>query len=140
MFDLFEYKYSESVTKYIDILYPRRFTLHKGPSGETVPKWMAENKNNKCDVFSVDGDHSYTGARTDILNAVKATKKGGWIILDDMDPGGETRKAFDSVFAEGKLVDKKCVEDKFIKIGHEDRYDDKNSRTLSSSWCTARVT
>jgi len=141
MFDLAQFDYSPSAKEYIEILYPRRFTLHKGNSQEVLPKWTAEHQTDKCHVFSIDGDHSYKGARVDILNAVKATRKGGLLILDDMNPGGPTRRAFESVLKDepGLLVNKQCVENVDLKVGYDDRYDETNARDMVMSWCTATV-
>jgi hypothetical protein len=110
---------------------------------------MEEGESNKCDIFSVDGDHSYEGARIDILNAIKATRKGGKIILDDMNPDGPTRKAFDSVLSLGRegtskeekvvLTDPRCVEDVYIRVGYKDRINGTNAREMCVSWCSATV-
>ena len=112
-----------------------------------------DESNNKCDVFSVDGDHSYDGAKIDILNAIRATKKGGKIILDDMTPGGPTRRAFDDVLLQDQsgtneerttddlvlLTDPRCVEDVYIRVGYEDRINGTNAREMYLSWCSATV-
>ena len=50
MFDLATFDYSETARKYIEALYPNQFTLHKGNSIVSVPKWTSENTE-KCDVF-----------------------------------------------------------------------------------------
>ena len=163
MFDRFEFDYSQSAMSYIEKLYPGRVELHKGDSTITVPEWtLAMEKSgateveeiNKCDVFSVDGDHSYEGARMDILNAARATKKGGKIILDDMYPDGPTRRAFENVLLLGRaaktgvveeeveqvvLTDPMCVEDVYIRVGYEDRINGTNAREMYLSWCSATV-
>ncbi|KAL9191410.1 hypothetical protein ACHAXT_001116 [Thalassiosira profunda] len=138
MFDIEDFTYSQTAKQYIEILYPRQFTLHTGDSKATVPRWTAEQTSEKCDVFSVDGDHSFEGARVDILNAIKATRKGGAIILDDVNPGGPTRQAFDSVLGENMLANVRCI-DAEIKVGYDDRTDSKHARTLPSAWCMATV-
>lgn len=141
MFDFAHYAYSEWAVNYINTLYPGMFTLHKGDSRSSVPESTAENAKMGvlCDVFSVDGDHTYEGALVDIKNAAKATRKGGFIILDDMNPGGPTRKAFDEVVKDGVLREPKCVEDVFMRVGYENRFDETNARELTMSWCTAKV-
>jgi hypothetical protein len=141
MFDLSAFEYSKTVEKYINVLYPGMFTLHAGDSRDTVPKWTEENTKHGiyCDVFSVDGDHTFEGALVDIKNAAKATRKGGNLILDDMNPNGPTRKAFDEVARDGLLEDVRCVEDIEIRVGYENRIDETNARELKMSWCTAKV-
>jgi hypothetical protein len=141
MFDLSAFEYSKTVEKYINVLYPGMFTLHAGNSRVTLPKWTEEYAKNGvyCDVFSVDGDHTYEGALIDITNAAKATRKGGNLILDDMNPNGVTRKAFDEVVRDGILGDVRCVEDVEIRVGYDNRIDETNARELKISWCTATV-
>jgi predicted O-methyltransferase YrrM len=139
MFDLATFDYSETARKYIEALYPNQFTLHKGNSVISVPKWTSENNTEKCDVFSIDGDHGFEGARIDILNAARATRNGGLIILDDMNPKGPTRKAFESALDAHVLADGKCIEIVHMKIGHVNRFDETNSRSMKMAWCMATV-
>ena len=142
MFDLSKFKYSKAVETYIKVLYPRMFTLHVGNSRSAVPRWIEDNAKNNglpCDIFSVDGDHTYEGALVDIKNAANATKKGGYIILDDMSPDGPTRKAFDEVVRDGILDEVKCVENLYTRTGYDNRLDETNARELMLSFCTAKV-
>ena len=141
MFDLSEFTYSKAVEKYINVLYPGMFTLHVGSSIDTVPRWTEENAKSEmyCDVFSVDGDHTHDGALIDIKNAIKATRKGGYLILDDMNQGGPTRQAFDEVVSEGLLHQVRCVESLNIRVGYENRFDETHARELEVAWCVAKV-
>ena len=141
MFDLATFEYSEIVEKYIKVLYPGMFTMYVGNSRDTVPRWIDDNVENglHCDIFSVDGDHTYEGALIDIRNAAKATKKGGYIILDDMNPENLTRKAFDEVVRGGILEEPKCVDNVYTEVGYENRLDKTRARGLKLSWCTAKV-
>ncbi len=138
MFDMFAYKYSQLSKEYIEALYPRRFVAYVGDSAITLPQWTLTHEKDKCDVFSIDGDHKYEGAKRDILNAAKATRKGGMLILDDMNQE-RTRRAFDEALAEGVLAHPKCMEDVLIRVGYADRSNETNARELRTSWCTASV-
>lgn len=147
MFDLNQFEYSITAKKYIETMFPGRFTYYPGNSLITLPQWTSNltkraspNEIEKCDVFSIDGDHSYEGALQDIRNAALATKQGGYIILDDMNPGSGTRKAFDKAVLVDKIIGQpKCVENVLIKVGYDDRTDITNARSLLISWCTAIV-
>ena len=147
MFDLSQFDYSATAKRYIETLYPGRFASHDGDSHVVLPGWTSgldgngndRGSDGRCDVFSIDGDHSHGGALTDIRNAVAATKRGGKVILDDMNPGGETRRAFDDAVDEKILGDPKCVEDVSIRVGYDDRSSVSNARTLVVSWCSATV-
>jgi hypothetical protein len=140
MFDLSEFAYSKTAVNYINTLYPGMFTLHAGNSRISVPEWTANVRNGLlCDIFSIDGDHSYEGALIDIKNAAKATKKGGYFILDDVNPGSPTREAFDAALKEGIVEEPRCVENVHFRIGYDNRFDETNARDLTMSWCTAKV-
>lgn len=140
MFDFFKYTYSPAALKYVETLYPGRFSIYKGDSHSTLPKWIAEKgTENLCDIFSVDGDHSFQGAKTDIQNAVIATRKGGKIILDDMSPVGQTRRAFEEALTANIIGAPRCVENVETVTGHIDRIDETNVRKVVLNWCTATV-
>jgi hypothetical protein len=146
MFDLNQYEYSSTAKTYIETMFPGRFTFYPGNSHVTLSQWTSNlttstSNEEKCDVFSIDGDHSYEGALQDIRNAALATKQGGYIILDDMNPGSGTRKAFDmAVNQVDKIIAQpKCVENVLIKVGYDDRTDITNARSLLISWCSAIV-
>ena len=139
MWDLLGWEYSPTAVKYIETLYPGKIEVIAGNSRREVPAWTGNNQNDLCDVFSVDGGHRYFEAHADILNAVKATKKGGIILLDDMNPGSDTRRAFDDVVNEGKMSNVQCVENVLQRVGYENRVDETNSREMLMSWCMATV-
>ena len=59
-------------------MFPRQMTFIKGDSSKTLLAY-AEQHPKSCDMFSVDGSHEYNAVKTDILNAIKATRPGGSI-------------------------------------------------------------
>jgi hypothetical protein len=62
-----------------------RFHFVMGSSFETVPWFTAKHGDQVvCDVFSIDGDHSYEGCITDLVNAFKLMNVGGIIVADDI--------------------------------------------------------
>ena len=46
----------------------KRLMLVKGNSQDTVPAFAVEHPETKCDILSVDGLHTFTGADSDIEN------------------------------------------------------------------------
>ena len=136
MFDFGEWSYSTDVASYLEAVFPRRFQVYYGDSTKILPEWMTKTQKKKCDIFSVDGNHSYKGTKADILNAAKASTKGGQIILDDMDVGKGPRKAFDELIQMGVIENPKCVSADML-VGYDDRYDTNNSRSMKLLWCTA---
>eukprot|EP00584_Thalassiosira_punctigera_P008523 CAMPEP_0172533782 /NCGR_PEP_ID=MMETSP1067-20121228/6366_1 /TAXON_ID=265564 ORGANISM="Thalassiosira punctigera, Strain Tpunct2005C2" /NCGR_SAMPLE_ID=MMETSP1067 /ASSEMBLY_ACC=CAM_ASM_000444 /LENGTH=330 /DNA_ID=CAMNT_0013318471 /DNA_START=23 /DNA_END=1015 /DNA_ORIENTATION=- len=137
-FDLLAWKYSPTAVKYLDALYPGKMKVVKGKSNRTVNPSNLRN-GEQCDVFSVDGGHRYFETSADIERAVEVTRKGGIILLDDMNPGSKTRAAFDNAVTKGLVEDPRCVEGVVQKVGYVDRVDETSARTMSLSWCMATV-
>jgi len=134
-FDFGEWAYSQTAISYVETLYPEgRLEFVKGNSAVTVPDWTQKN-GRICDLFSVDGDHVYEGVKVDIKNAIKATRPGGTIILDDMNPASDagTRRAFDDAVKAGLLIGNKCIECVRLDVSYIHRYDVTNVRQFF--WC-----
>ena len=136
-FDLAEFDYSETAQRLVGALYPDQLRLIVGRSETTVPRF-SKRHGRACDLFSVDGDHSYEGTSRDISNAVGATRPGGTLILDDMQNPGP-RRAFEESVRRGWLVAPKCVDGVPIDVSYVHRFDSSNVRRLNMSWCSARV-
>lgn len=136
-FDLPEFEYSETAQRLVGAVFPDQLRLVVGRSDATVPRF-SKRHGRACDLFSVDGDHSYEGTYRDISNAVGATRPGGTLILDDMQNQGP-RAAFEESVRRGWLVEPSCVDGVPIDVSYVHRFDSSNVRRLNMSWCTARV-
>jgi len=60
--------------------------LRKGDSKLVVPA-LAREFAGKVDIYLVDGDHTYEGARADLYNGLPMVKPGGYILVHDIDRG-----------------------------------------------------
>lgn len=58
--------------------------LRSGNSRQVIPAIAAELKG-KVDIYLVDGDHTFEGAMADIENGLPMMKKGGFILIHDVD-------------------------------------------------------
>jgi predicted O-methyltransferase YrrM len=58
--------------------------LISGNSHDTLPAFFAANPEAKFDLINVDGDHSLTGAMTDLECVLPHVSLGGVIVLDDI--------------------------------------------------------
>jgi hypothetical protein len=58
--------------------------LISGDSRQTLPALLAEQSDLVFDLVTVDGDHSYDGARQDLLNVMPRVRPGGVIVFDDI--------------------------------------------------------
>ena len=138
MFDTMAFSYSNWTVHVLEQLFPGQLTLIRGDSTRQVPAYF-RGQEASCDLFSVDGDHRYRGVKSDILNAIAATKRGGVLLLDDMQRNHQTRRGFDEVVASGKLSQPTCQENVHVAVSHIHRRDTSSVRTLSMDWCTATV-
>lgn len=55
-----------------------------GDSKKTVPHFFESNPETYFDLITVDGDHSWGGAVTDIKNVLPRLKVGGVLVFDDI--------------------------------------------------------
>ena len=58
--------------------------LVPGDSKQTVPAFLNERPDLFLDLITVDGDHSVTGAATDLANTLPRLKVGGILVFDDI--------------------------------------------------------
>ena len=65
-------------------LAEKRVTLHSGDSKKLVPQ-LGRRMKGRMDVYLVDGDHTYEGALADIAGGLPMLKKGGYLLVHDVD-------------------------------------------------------
>eukprot|EP00933_Yihiella_yeosuensis_P044359 TRINITY_DN39457_c0_g1_i1.p1 TRINITY_DN39457_c0_g1~~TRINITY_DN39457_c0_g1_i1.p1 ORF type:complete len:317 (-),score=42.91 TRINITY_DN39457_c0_g1_i1:178-1038(-) len=82
-FDIGQFPYTRGNSKLMKELFKDRFEYIEGPSQETIPKFAEDRPDVKCDVISVDGDHSTEGTLADIINFRKLASCRNWILMDD---------------------------------------------------------
>ncbi len=63
-----------------------RYELLSGDSREIIPS-LAERLRGQVDLYLVDGDHTFEGARADIRNGLPMVKPGGFVLVHDLDRG-----------------------------------------------------
>jgi predicted O-methyltransferase YrrM len=82
-FDLGIHNYVSTAKEYIDATYPNRHTLILGDSNQTVPIYLANNKDAKFDFIFIDGGHDYEIAKADIENCFHLAHKDTIVAMDD---------------------------------------------------------
>ena len=91
-------------------------TFSSGDSKTTVPHFLEANPDLFFDLITVDGDHGYEGARTDLMNVLPRLKIGGIVVFDDV-----VHPAFpwlEEVWKETVADDPNFVSKTFTEIGH----------------------
>ncbi|CAE8723588.1 unnamed protein product [Polarella glacialis] len=82
-FDIGQFPYTRGNAKLMKDLFPDRFTYIEGPSQESAKEFAEQRPDVKCDVISVDGDHSTEGTLADLENFRKLASCRNWVLMDD---------------------------------------------------------
>ena len=82
-FDIGEHSVVKISKEYIDKKFPNRHNLVLGDSKKTIPEF-ANHNDIKFDFILIDGDHSYQGAKLDLLNCKEISHEGTILVMDDI--------------------------------------------------------
>ena len=94
-FDLGYHEYTKPMGDYLESRFPGRFQLILGDSGKTIPKFIKEHPEVKCDVMSIDGGHYYKYAIHDFINFRKMANPVNVLHFDDYPMGNSALWAQD---------------------------------------------
>lgn len=120
-FDLSNLPWSKHAKKRIEMLFPGRFELISGHSTVTVPEYIKKivlGQKMTCDIFLVDGDHSYRGALLDFHNAIESMSTVGFLFADDHStsfPG--VVRAWNDIVGEGLISTVRCEKTRGYRYG-----------------------
>merc|ERR1740138_962672 len=64
-------------------MFGDRFEYILGPSEKAVPEFHRQRPDVKCDIISVDGDHSTDGTFADLANFRPLASCRNWVLMDD---------------------------------------------------------
>lgn len=82
--DLGILSWSQGMRERIMELFPGRFEYIQGDSSSTLPEFARRaGPENLCDLFLVDGGHTYQRAIEDFRNALDVLRPGGYLFADD---------------------------------------------------------
>ena len=84
-FDLGNHSYCFYAKIYTDFKYKNKHLLVNGCSTKSVPTF-SELSDTKFDIIFIDGDHTFFGAYTDVLNCKKISHENTLVILDNVVP------------------------------------------------------
>jgi len=108
--DIAQFPYTRGNLRLMKDLFPDRFEYILGSSQEAVPDFHAKNPSVKCDVISVDGDHSTEGTFQDLVNFRKMASCRNWVLMDDAG-WNSTNSAWQRAKDEGILTQVECFAD-----------------------------
>eukprot|EP00929_Paragymnodinium_shiwhaense_P108564 TRINITY_DN74884_c0_g1_i1.p1 TRINITY_DN74884_c0_g1~~TRINITY_DN74884_c0_g1_i1.p1 ORF type:complete len:298 (-),score=55.67 TRINITY_DN74884_c0_g1_i1:149-1042(-) len=128
-FDIAQFKYTVGNLQLMKELFPERFDFIVGPSATAVPEFHQMKPDVKCDVISVDGDHSTEGTYADLVAMREMASCRNWVLMDDAG-WKSTNAAWQKAKDEGILTQVEC----FVDMNPRPDYqfmDFPNNR----SWC-----
>ncbi|HEY2810417.1 MAG TPA: class I SAM-dependent methyltransferase [Rhabdochlamydiaceae bacterium] len=82
-FDIQKHSYTNAAQEYLEKRYKGRFIFIPGDSAVTVPRYARNAPDAQCDLIYIDGNHSYWGALTDILNCHLLAHENTVLWIDD---------------------------------------------------------
>jgi len=109
-FDIAQFPYTRGNLQLAKQLFEDRFDFVLGPSADSIPEFRRENPDVKCDVISVDGDHSTEGTLADLENFRKLASCRNWVLMDDAG-WNSTNSAWQKAKDAGILTQVECFAD-----------------------------
>lgn len=109
-FDIGQFPYTRGNVRLMKELFDNRFDFILGPSATTVPDFQWRRTDVKCDVISVDGDHSTEGTYADLVNFRKLASCRNWVLMDDAG-WNSTNSAWQRAKDEGIITQVECFVD-----------------------------
>ena len=108
-FDIGQLACSRPMAEFITSKYPGRVNITWGDSTKTLPKFMAQNPNIKCDLMVIDGGHIYSVAKQDLMNFYKMASSPLNVVLIDNYPDlrfkNELAHAWDEGVRSGQVAE-----------------------------------
>lgn len=80
--DTCQYSHTRPCVEYLQSQFPGRIQLCVGSSRDVLPSMKTE-----FDMIHVDGDHSYEGAKADMVDAHRLSKQNTLFVFDDYSHG-----------------------------------------------------
>lgn len=125
-FDFGDLRWAAAQRDYVNTMFPGRFFYVLGDSHKTIKEYHLKNPHEKCDLWSIDGDHS-SGASIDFEAAREMSWPGAYVLADDH------TNSFPAI---KHLWHQQQMEDKLSSIycHHENKKYDGHER----GWCLGR--
>jgi glycosyltransferase involved in cell wall biosynthesis len=83
VFDLGEHLYTRPCFDYLSSQFPNRMKIEFGDSRQTVPAYISKNVGKVFDMIHVDGGHTESVVRADVMNTFQLCDHNTVIISDD---------------------------------------------------------
>lgn len=109
-FDIGQFGYTHGNLRLMKELFPDRFEYLLGPSDTSVPEFGRRRPDVKCDVISVDGDHSTEGTLADLRSMRELASCRNWVLMDDAG-WNSTNTAWQMAKDEGIITQVECFAD-----------------------------
>jgi hypothetical protein len=109
-FDLGQFDYTMGNGEIMVSMFGDRFELILGDSKYALPEFSRRYPDVKCDVVSVDGDHSTEGAYADLKHFRDMASCRNWVLMDDVG-WNSTNTAWQKAKDDGIITQVECFVD-----------------------------
>jgi len=109
-FDLGQFDYTVGMGEMMKELFQERFDLILGDSKFSLVEFQRRYPDTKCDIISVDGDHSTEGAYADLKNFREMASCRNWVLMDDVG-WNSTNSAWQMAKDDGIITQVECFVD-----------------------------
>lgn len=109
-FDIAQFPYTRGNLLLMKDLFGDRFEYVLGPSATSIPEYHRLHPEVKCDIISVDGDHSTEGTFADLANFRELSSCRNWVLMDDAG-WNSTNTAWQNAKDDGFLIQVECFAD-----------------------------
>ena len=127
-FDLEDLDYSQRSLEYVERMFPDRVTRVSGDSLDTLAARVVQQQQGAledlCDLFSIDGKHEGEHPKLDFQHALKLTRKGGYLVADDVSPRSfpDVVAAWETLVTTEQITDARCEEHSEMIEGYQKRW------------------
>jgi len=115
-FDLGQYGYTHAAAGFLQKKFPDRFTFVAGNSMETLPRFIVDHPEVRCDLAIVDGGHTTDVATSDLVNFAAMASPVNRVVVDDT-PCAVSWCLGPSLAWKGGIDEKKVKEVKSVPMG-----------------------
>ena len=97
---------AKQAQSYLARVYDSRIHVEWGDSRDGLPSYLRRHTSMRCDVISIDGEHTEEGVAADLAHLVPRAKEGALVFIDDCAfPNTGMVRSYDAYVRSGHIKD-----------------------------------